>query len=95
MSYQVYGITRRGFGASSKPPATTENYSAERLGEDVLGVCNFLHPKKPVLIGHSIAGEELSYVGSRHPEKLRVWSTSMPSPVILFTIRPVAISSWT
>ena len=26
--------------------------------------------KKPVLIGHSIAGEELSSIGSRHPEKV-------------------------
>ncbi len=69
-SYHVYGITRRGFGASSKPPATTENYSAERLGEDVLAVCDLLHLQKPVLIGHSIAGEELSYIGSRHPENV-------------------------
>lgn len=69
-SYHVYGITRRGFGASSRPPATTENYSAERLGEDVLAVCDLLHLQKPVLIGHSIAGEELSYIGSRHPEKV-------------------------
>jgi len=68
-SYHVYGITRRGFGASSKPPATTENYSAERLGEDVLAVCDHLHLQKPVLIGHSIAGEELSYIGFKHPEK--------------------------
>jgi non-heme chloroperoxidase len=69
-SYHVYGITRRGFGGSSKPPATTENYSAGRLGEDVLAVCDSLHLHKPVLIGHSIAGEELSYIGSRHPEKI-------------------------
>ncbi len=68
-TYHVYGITRRGFGASSKPPATTENYSAERLGEDVIAACDLLHLQKPVLIGHSIAGEELSYIGSRHPEK--------------------------
>jgi pimeloyl-ACP methyl ester carboxylesterase len=69
-SYHVYGITRRGFGASSKPPATRDNYSAERLGNDVLAVCDSLHLNKPVLIGHSIAGEELSDIGSRHPEKV-------------------------
>jgi pimeloyl-ACP methyl ester carboxylesterase len=69
-NYRVYGITRRGFGASSKPPASIENYSAERLGNDVLAVCDYLHLNKPVLIGHSIAGEELSYIGSRHPEKV-------------------------
>ncbi|MBV9157597.1 MAG: alpha/beta hydrolase [Acidobacteriaceae bacterium] len=69
-NYHVYGITRRGFGASSKPAATTDNYSAERLGKDVLAVCDSLHLNKPVLIGHSIAGEELSDIGSRHPEKV-------------------------
>jgi non-heme chloroperoxidase len=69
-SYHVYGITRRGFGESSKPPATADNYSAERLGEDVLAVCDSLHLNKPVLIGHSIAGEELSDIGSKHPEKV-------------------------
>lgn len=69
-SYHVYGITRRGFGASSKPLATVENYSAERLGQDVLAVCDSLHLKKPVLIGHSIAGEELSDIGSRHPNNV-------------------------
>ncbi len=63
LSYHVYGITRRGFGASSRPPAIPENYSAERLGDDVLAVCDFLHLTKPVLIGHSIAGEELSSIG--------------------------------
>ncbi len=69
-SYHVYGITRRGFGASSKPPATIDNYSADRLGEDVLAVCEFLRLNRPVVVGHSIAGEELSSIGFRHPEKV-------------------------
>src|SRR5271156_4655198 len=33
--YHVYGITRRGFGASSAPDPGNENYSADRLGDDV------------------------------------------------------------
>jgi pimeloyl-ACP methyl ester carboxylesterase len=44
------------------------NYTADRLGDDVLAVIGALHIVKPVLIGHSIAGEELSSVASRHPE---------------------------
>lgn len=36
--YHVYGITRRGFGASSSPQPVAENYSADRLGDDVLAV---------------------------------------------------------
>lgn len=68
--YHVYGITRRGFGASSKPSPETANYTADRLGEDVLAVIDALHLDRPVVAGHSVAGEELSYIGSRHPEKV-------------------------
>lgn len=68
--HHVYAITRRGFGASSMPPPTDENYDADRLGDDVLAVMRVLHIEKPVLAGHSIAGQELSSVGTRHPEKV-------------------------
>ncbi len=68
--YHVYGITRRGFGESSAPAAVAANYTADRLGDDVLEVCAALKLDHPVLAGHSIAGEELSSVGSRHPEKV-------------------------
>lgn len=63
----VYGITRRGFGASSVPDS---GYSADRLGDDVLAVIDSLGLRRPILVGHSIAGQELSSVGSRHPEKV-------------------------
>jgi non-heme chloroperoxidase len=66
-TYHVYGITRRGFGASSVPKS---GYSADRLGDDVLQVIDLLGLTRPILVGHSIAGEELSSVGSRHPEKV-------------------------
>ena len=66
----VYGITRRGYGASSKPEPSGSNYSPDRLGDDVLAVINALKPDRPVLVGHSIAGEELSSIGTRHPEKV-------------------------
>jgi non-heme chloroperoxidase len=65
--YHVFGITRRGFGVSSKPDS---GYEADRLGDDVLAVIEALKLKKPVLVAHSIGGEELSAVGSRHPEKV-------------------------
>jgi pimeloyl-ACP methyl ester carboxylesterase len=66
-NYHVYGITRRGFGRSSVPDV---GYSADRLGDDVLAVVDSLHLVKPVLVGHSIAGEELSSVGSRHGDRV-------------------------
>jgi non-heme chloroperoxidase len=69
-NYHVYGITRRGFGNSSKPDPIVSNYSADRLGDDVLAIIEALKLDHPVLVGHSIAGEELSSIGSRHPEKV-------------------------
>jgi non-heme chloroperoxidase len=69
-TYHVYGITRRGFGASSTPAPTGDNYSADRLGDDVLAVIDALKLTRPVLVGHSIAGEELSSIGSRFPDKV-------------------------
>ncbi len=66
--YHVYGITRRGFGLSSKPEFVTANYNAERLGDDVLAVIEALHLSHPILAGHSLAGEELSDIGFHHPE---------------------------
>ena len=66
----VYGVTRRGFGASSSPTPANGNYSADRLGDDVLAAIDALKLNRPVLVGHSIAGEELSSIGTRHPEKI-------------------------
>src|SRR5271170_546160 len=68
--HHVYGITRRGFGAASKPAPANGNYSADHLGDDVLAVMKALHIDRPVLVGHSLAGQELSSVGSRFPEKV-------------------------
>jgi pimeloyl-ACP methyl ester carboxylesterase len=65
--YRVLGITRRGFGGSSVPAT---GYSSDRLGDDVIAVIDALKLVRPVLVGHSMAGEELSSVGSRHPEKV-------------------------
>ena len=64
----VYGITRRGFGASGYADSTDVG---ERLGEDVLAVIDGLKLDKPVLVGHSIAGAEMSWMASTHPERIR------------------------
>ena len=68
--HHVYGITRRGYGLSDKPAPTPENYDANRLGDDVLAVIAALKLDRPFVAGHSIAGEELSSMGSRHPERV-------------------------
>jgi pimeloyl-ACP methyl ester carboxylesterase len=69
-AYRVYGISRRGSGASSAPPPTRANYVADRLGDDILSVIAALNLDRPILVGHSLAGQELSSVGSRHPGRV-------------------------
>ncbi|MBV8808415.1 MAG: alpha/beta hydrolase [Acidobacteriaceae bacterium] len=63
----VYGITRRGYGASSKPE---RGYSVPELSEDVWRVIQSLKLSKPVVIGHSMAGSELSFLGQKHSAQL-------------------------
>jgi non-heme chloroperoxidase len=62
--YHVIGITRRGAGQSSAPQT---GYDPRRLGDDVVAVLDALHIADPVLVGHSIAGEELSAISTYHP----------------------------
>jgi non-heme chloroperoxidase len=62
-SYHVYGITRRGYGASSQPAS---GYTEERLTEDDLRVFDSLKLVAPVVAGHSVAGNELSQLGIYH-----------------------------
>jgi pimeloyl-ACP methyl ester carboxylesterase len=63
----VYGITRRGYGASSKPQT---GYSEERLAEDDLAVFAALNLAAPVVMGHSVAGNELSTLGIHHADRV-------------------------
>jgi len=65
--FHVYGITRRGIGASDKPPS---GYTAQRSADDVLEVLDSLEARKSVLIGTSCAGQVLSTLGSQHSERL-------------------------
>lgn len=65
--WRVYGITRRGFGASTYSPLDNDG---DRLGEDVLAVIHTLRLNKPVLVGHSIAGVELSSVATLQPSSI-------------------------
>jgi non-heme chloroperoxidase len=64
-SFHVLGMTRRGFGASSQPPVAETG----RLVEDIAAVLDTLGVRRVILIGHSIAGEELSAFGAQHPDR--------------------------
>ncbi len=66
-SCHVYGVTRRGFGASGFAPP---RHLPDRLGEDVLAVIDALRLRRPILAGHSIAGAELSWTAASHPDRI-------------------------
>jgi pimeloyl-ACP methyl ester carboxylesterase len=66
-SYHVYGITRRGYGASSRPAL---GYTGQRRAEDDLRVFDALKLAAPVIVGRSVAGDELSQLGIHHHERI-------------------------
>jgi non-heme chloroperoxidase len=63
--FHVYGVTRRGYGASSQPKA---GYDIATLGADLVGVLRELGMKRVSFVGHSIAGEELNWLAGHEPE---------------------------
>jgi non-heme chloroperoxidase len=65
--FHVYGITRRGFGESGFAPLTS---GADTFGDDVLAVLDALKLEGPVLVGHSLGGQELSSVATRYPNRV-------------------------
>jgi pimeloyl-ACP methyl ester carboxylesterase len=65
--FHVYGITRRGFGESGFAPLTS---GSDTFGDDVLAVLDALKLESPVLVGHSIGGQELSSIGTRYPNRV-------------------------
>jgi len=64
-THHVIGITRRGFGASTFAPVNR----AARLADDVLAVMDSLKLGRAFIVGHSIAGAEVSALATRHPER--------------------------
>jgi pimeloyl-ACP methyl ester carboxylesterase len=63
----VYGITRRGYGASSQPAG---GYDDQRLADDVLAVIEALKLQAPVVAGHSMGGGEITTLGRQHSNRL-------------------------
>jgi pimeloyl-ACP methyl ester carboxylesterase len=65
--YRVIAITRRAHGRSSAPAT---GYDFARLAEDVLRVLDTMQLNRPVIAGHSFAGEEMHVLGARYAEKI-------------------------
>ena len=66
-NYRVYGLTRRGYGASSQPKY---GYDIPTLAKDIKDVIDKLGLDKVILIGHSIAGDEMTAFATTYPERV-------------------------
>ena len=94
---RVFAITRRGYGASSQPVG---GYDDRQLANDVVHVLDALQIAAPVLVGHSMAGGELTAVASEYPGRIsglvyldalgdpRDWPGSDPAYVALVRALP-------
>ena len=66
-AFHIYAMTRRGYGASEQ---TANGYRIDTLSMDILAVTKALNLDKVILIGHSIAGDEISKFASSYPDKV-------------------------
>ncbi|MEO8621647.1 MAG: alpha/beta hydrolase [bacterium] len=64
--FHAISITRRGFGASAGSPPARE---LDTLVADITAVLDSLRIQQPLLVGHSIAGEELTRFAELHPTR--------------------------
>jgi non-heme chloroperoxidase len=65
--HRVIAMTRRGNGGSSR---TDFGFDTPRLSQDVLKVMDAMRLDKVLLVGHSVAGDELTWLGGHHPERI-------------------------
>ncbi|QSQ12321.1 alpha/beta fold hydrolase [Myxococcus landrumensis] len=65
--FRVVALTRRGFGKSSKPES---GYDVKTRVEDVRRALDELKLDKVSLVGHSLAGDELTAFAALHPQRV-------------------------
>lgn len=66
--FHVYGVTRRGIGASDRPAS---GYSVRQSTADLLDVFDTLRLHQVLLVGHSCAGQVLTMFAAQHGDRLR------------------------
>jgi len=64
--FHVFGLTRRGVGDSDKPK---DGYDTSTRVEDVRQFLDALGIQKVSLLGHSMAGDELTLFATRYPKR--------------------------
>lgn len=66
--HRVIAVTRRGFGMSG---VTESGYDADNLAKDVVDLMTAVGVQKADIVGHSMAGEELTHIATTYPERVR------------------------
>lgn len=67
-SHKVIGITRAGHGNSG---TRKNNFSFQRLSQDIVNVLDAMNIDSAIFVGHSIAGGELTYLGNHFPKRVK------------------------
>ena len=65
--FHAIAMTRRGFGQSDRPDT---GYDVPARVADVAGFLDALHIEKAILVGHSLAGDELTGFALAHPKRV-------------------------
>lgn len=65
--FHVIGLTRRGFAPSEKPKG---GYDTATRVEDIRAFLDALHIRRVHLVGHSLAGDELTLFASKYPDRV-------------------------
>jgi pimeloyl-ACP methyl ester carboxylesterase len=66
--WHVIGLTRRGFGASEKPAL---GYDTATRVADVRQFLDAIKISRVPIVGHSLAGDEMTLFASRYPDRVR------------------------
>ena len=65
--FHVVALTRRGFGESDHP---RDGYDTPRLVDDIRAALDALRLQRVLLVGHSIAGEEMTRFAGTYPDRV-------------------------
>jgi pimeloyl-ACP methyl ester carboxylesterase len=66
--FRVVALTRRAHGESAAP---SSGYTLDTLAADVIAFMDSLGLQRAHLVGHSLAGAELTRIAARYPERVR------------------------
>lgn len=66
--FRTVAFTRRGYAPSTVSPDDGTIYGVESRSRDTMAAIEALGLERPILVGHSLAGDELSWIGANEPD---------------------------